>query len=407
MGLKFNLGKHSFSTSIGTKGLSLNVGTKGSFISAGIPGTGISYRKKISGHSEKQRRRHHTQNDEANEPIVVAGFILSSIIGGILFYTTEILWLSLLVTFGLLIFFISITAQQEGEKITDENNSAEPEPDNLFPNKFGLYPHEILVLYLLPDEEHYPKYWKDRYSITNLPEIIRSLKDRNFLTVHTPSNEDLLSACSVKELRETLNAHGLKTSRKKIDMIHLILENLSFEEINQLTISKEILPNHHYALTERGKEAIKDDEYILYSHRFKGDEFDIYSLNRRMEGDTRRYQKYIWQILTEKCSEHFKAKDFGSYRSTKFHLAEFFADQHDYFSALKSLAEVIYIDINDLDSTDIPPGIIARLCEYQENLSLDNEHLAAMLAEFFRESNFPAQSHSVDECVEITLRALS
>lgn len=50
-GVRLNISKSGFSTTIGGRGASVNVGKSGTYMNAGIPGTGLSMREKISGNS--------------------------------------------------------------------------------------------------------------------------------------------------------------------------------------------------------------------------------------------------------------------------------------------------------------------------------------------------------------------
>ena len=458
-GLKINFSKRGISASIGKKGLSFNVGTHGRFINAGIPNSSLSYRKKLIGRNNKRSRRHshsYGHNNEVASPIV-GGIVLGFIISLIILITTGHFWISMLPVFTMpIICTIALDKQGEEENIIETNKVPEipeiqeekitPEQqdidlNSLYPNKYGLYPHEILALYILPDENNYAKYWQDRYYINNLPELLRSLKDRGFMTIHFPTDEEILNLYSAADLRTILKNHGIKAPRKKLDMIQSVLKKISSKETQELITAKISLFRASYVLTEKGKEAIKDDEYILYTHKYKGDEFNIYSLNKLMKGDTLNYQKYIWQILNEKCSEYFKAKNFSAYRNTKLNMSDFFAIQQDYSLALKFIIEVIYIDISGLSNeyypssqkikiideyippcdtpcgdtpynyfllspSDIAPGIIGKLYEYQGKLNLNNTQLAVILAEYFQNINLPFQGFTINECVAITLHAL-
>ena len=52
-GVKVNISKSGFSTTIGPKGASVNVGKRGVFVNAGLPGTGIFMRERISAKNSK------------------------------------------------------------------------------------------------------------------------------------------------------------------------------------------------------------------------------------------------------------------------------------------------------------------------------------------------------------------
>jgi hypothetical protein len=54
-GVRINVGKHGFSTSVGPRGSSITIGKRGVYSNIGIPGTGISYRSKLGGTGSFQR----------------------------------------------------------------------------------------------------------------------------------------------------------------------------------------------------------------------------------------------------------------------------------------------------------------------------------------------------------------
>jgi len=67
-GVRVNFGKKGMSLSAGVRGASINIGSRGTYANVGIPGTGISYRRKVSGSSNKvaQRRQSAYQRELAS-----------------------------------------------------------------------------------------------------------------------------------------------------------------------------------------------------------------------------------------------------------------------------------------------------------------------------------------------------
>ena len=56
-GVRVNVSKSGFSTTVGAKGASINIGKKGVYANAGIPGTGVFMREKIVGGSSKTNQQ--------------------------------------------------------------------------------------------------------------------------------------------------------------------------------------------------------------------------------------------------------------------------------------------------------------------------------------------------------------
>lgn len=439
-GFKINVSRKGISSTISKKGFSINTGSHGTFINTNIPGTGISHRQKITGTT----RQKNNNKDSAIEGAILLGGIIGVIL--LVLFNSMILFLLPIFIVPLIIIFspegknnIQRTAPITNNentpevivnKITIENDNELVPVENmitsLYPNQYGLYPHEILALYLLPDKNNHPKYWFYRYNVQNLPELIQSLIDRNFMIISIPNEKEILEHYKIAELRNLLQQHGIKSHKKKEDIIQAILENIPHNEIKKFISTQQKNINPHYVLTELGQATIKDDEYVLYAHKHNYDEFDIYSLNKVMAGDTKNYKKYIMEIFTKKCAEHLKANQYSSYRNTKSHMSEFLAEEGHILQAIKALAEVIYIDINELSDSNYYPGddflnefylpvnslasgIIDRLCEYKEKLNLDNEQLTNILFEVFVYiSNYPTfHIFTETECVKITQYAMT
>ena len=444
-GTKLNVGKKNVSASFGGKGFSINTGTRGTFINASIPGTGISYRSKIF---KKGRRTKNTviKNSNNNEDIIEGSIMLGMIVGGILFWLSGSFILSLIP----IIFFVSVAIFAEHKESQDNSESKRissntPDTihvkieaqnheiisvqqimDSLYPNTYGLYPHEILALALYPkfklNDEHYPKYWWASYGVKDVNKLLNSLLSRGFykrpefLTI-----EETLQSYKVVDLQEIIKKHKLKSARKKADLIKTLLDNLSKEDI------EKIISEHSYdyfVISDLGEKAIQDDEYVLYTHRSRYNEFDVYSLNMHMKGDTQNFRKHIWQIFSEKIKQYLNNNNYGLYRNTRLHMSDFLAEENKFFEAIRTLAEVIYIDLNGITSGaypgsnteyflydndfymspySLPSGIIGRLCEYQEKTKIDDEKLSQILTECFSKISLPFHMFTLSECVQITL----
>lgn len=63
-GVRININRHGFSTTIGPRGANINIGPHGTFANASIPGTGVSYRTRIdNANSIRNRPRSPSYND--------------------------------------------------------------------------------------------------------------------------------------------------------------------------------------------------------------------------------------------------------------------------------------------------------------------------------------------------------
>ena len=303
----------------------------------------------------------------------------------------------------------------------------------LYPNQAGLYPHEILVLQIFNifpldnDNNSFPKYWWYQYGVKDVQKLINFLKDRGFIGYPEISSiEAFLYGLKVADLRDIIKQHALKTARKKSDMVQNILSGLSETDLAKLIPQS---PKNYYVITEKGKQAIKDDEYVLYAHRKsnRSEWIDVYTLNQEMHGDTRNYRYYVRRILDTKYIEGLKNNDYAMCTRARLQISEFFSEEEHFDEALKMIAEAIYLELSGtyldypgkkgesllnydpiytISIFTIPPGIINRLCYYQEKLQINNNVLAEILANTFSKISLPFHIFTEAECVQITLLSI-
>lgn len=302
----------------------------------------------------------------------------------------------------------------------------------LYPNQAGLYPHEILALQIfnifpLNDNNNFPKYWWYQYGVNDVQKLINSLKDRGFIGYpEALSIEEVLYRLKASDLRDILKQHAIKTARKKSDMIRAILSDLSETDLAKLIPQT---PKNCCVITEKGKQAIKDDEYVLYAHRksSRSEWINVYTLNQEMHGDTRNYRYYVRKILNTKYAEGLKNNNYAMCTSARLQTSELVSEEGHFNEALKIIAEVIYLELSgtyfdypgkkeesllNYDPTytismfTIPPGIIDRLCDYQEKLQINNDVLAEILFSAFSKISLPFHIFTETECVQITLLSI-
>ncbi|MBQ5671220.1 MAG: SAP domain-containing protein, partial [Oscillospiraceae bacterium] len=100
----------------------------------------------------------------------------------------------------------------------------------------GLYPHEILVLayaeMFYTEGNDYQRFWRDRYSITDVDEILHSLLERGFLT--KSSIIDTLQKKTVAALKEILSSNGLSLKGKKAELIQRLIDEIPMDELENL-----------------------------------------------------------------------------------------------------------------------------------------------------------------------------
>ncbi len=179
-------------------------------------------------------------------------------------------------------------------------------------SKHGLYPHEVLMLdyagsYFIGGNS-FQGFWWYKYGVRNVEDCLRSLLERGFLQVG--NLQSAIEKETVAVLKSELKNHGLKVSGKKSDLVQWLMAGVSHEDLNSRFVKRT------YQLTELGKEALEEEDYVPYIHRHPIENLDIWSLNKIIyEPPYMPYRDKIWGYLNKRSMEHFSARDFGLYRN--------------------------------------------------------------------------------------------
>lgn len=233
----------------------------------------------------------------------------------------------------------------------DEEQTLESRIRQAIPSQAGLYPHEILMLEYASTyktcENTFQNFWKWEYSVLEPQAVLESLFERGFIC-----HEDTSSALKhllVPDLKAMLSKIGEKTTGKKDDLINRILNVYSLDDLEQeLTI-------RNYALTEKGKEELKQNEYVLYLHRHHY--MSVWDMNNRLYRNNPSHLKYrdiIWGYFNEQSEMYFQNFDFGLYRNTRLSMHDFLIEEKKFKTALELLIEVISFDLSGLGNKDKP-----------------------------------------------------
>jgi hypothetical protein len=316
--------------------------------------------------------------------------------------------------------FIKVTTEII-PSVADDVVPSEKRIKDAIASKHGLYPHEVLVLdyagSFYKDSNTFQGFWWYRYGVRDVQKCLRSLLKRGFL-----QNGDLQSAVGLENtavLKEELKKHGLKVNGKKDELVQRLISEVSHEELN-FRFAKRT-----YQLTELGKQALEAEGYVPYIHRHTLEDLDIWSLNRIIhEPPYMPYRDKIWSYLNKRSMEHFTARDFGLYRNCRHHMSNFLMEENKVKDALGMLSEVVFYDLSGLgnnydpkylsifaesffpyeDSTaTMAPGITSAIMQCQEELSLSDDELRAIMLEQMKRLSAPLHLFTLEECVEIVL----
>lgn len=279
-----------------------------------------------------------------------------------------------------------------------------------------LEPRQILMLgyahIFTTDHDHYA-FWKHRYGITDMPTAIDELESQGFLQIGDRSVT--LEAATNAQLKDVLRQHGLKVSGKKADLVERLLESVPADELD------ERFPERRYQLTDLGKVAVEENEYIQYVHSNRQD-LDINVIAAvAAKNPGAQWRDLMWGYLNEKSTAHAAAKEWGFYRVMRFTMAEFLTEEHRWSDALGLMAEVVYIDLSgwnnntpptimaeyiapyDTSLLTLPPGVVQRLDEWAAKAGLDDDGLRSLMLERLRPVEAPFHFFTVEEVVRVAL----
>ena len=216
----------------------------------------------------------------------------------------------------------------------------------LYPSDKGLYPHEILLLHYAKTftygQKKYQNFWYYRYLIPNVQAVLHSLLDRGFLDLE--GLEDRLNSHTLKELKPLLEKKGLKTSRRKADIVRMIIDNYEFHEIPKKFASDK---NAHYVLTEIGRNELINNQYVIFAH--KNASVSLEKLNHVVVKEKRDYMRAVKESLKQKAEQSIKNKwRYNRYWVKRY--AEVCADAGDFEEGMRYLCASIALDLNIINS---------------------------------------------------------
>lgn len=285
----------------------------------------------------------------------------------------------------------------------------------------GLYPHEVLVLsyaHKFCDKgNEFQGFWWYKYGIRNVQAVLNSLSSRAL--IQQGSIGDAVNMKKLPEIKEELQKHGLKVSGKKADLVKRLTDSVDDNELSA------VFTKRPYSLTEQGTQILKKYEWIPYIHSHMIEDLDIWNLTELVQ--TPPYMKYrdkIWGYMNKRGMEHFSNRNYGLYRSNRFAMSEFVAEEGKTTEAFSLLSEVVAYDLSGLSNgfrmelidiyadsffpyessiVTMAPGITVRIQKYGDELGWSETELKTHLISEFNKFKLPFQLFSVEECAEIVL----
>lgn len=299
---------------------------------------------------------------------------------------------------------------------------AKQEPKKQFegvPNKQGLYPSELLLLYYAPkyyvDSDSFPSFWNYQYGIENVKSCLENLVNKGFLKKEMDLQMNL-NDLKVVDLKNLLKDNSLPVTGKKDDLVKRIIEQISLDSLNAN------LKKLRFLRTESGEQALCDAAYLEYLDKNNLNEVSIFEMSKFVQLMPQvDFRKGVVEILTEKIKKFAASGDYGLCRNCKLCLHEFYYVEKQYKDAYYSLLDVIFLDINDFlgngfDKSSLPlhldyffgsehPKIVeyafSRMTELQSFLNISDEQLCENMKEHWFGFQIPYHILSVEECAKI------
>ena len=237
---------------------------------------------------------------------------------------------------------------------------------NLKPTCDGLYPHEVLALSYAAEyaegEEPSQSFWWDRYGVSSVQSVFRSLFQRGYILLGGPA--DSVCSGSMRELKEMLQARDLKVSGSKDVLAQRLIDNVSREELSRL------FPRRMYKLTKKGRNILAKYEHIPYIHYHPMIiELDIYSLDDLMQTlPYLPFREKILEFLNRQGQRYIEAGSFGSFRGILRNMFDLTRENGNYDVAFGIVCELLAYGLSGLDNNSSPlptPGVSDWMNEYR------------------------------------------
>ena len=312
----------------------------------------------------------------------------------------------------------------------------EPTPLNILlksatPSKQGLYPHEILMLEYAPrfktSNNQFQNFWYWQYSVTDPQSVLDSLLERGFI-----KKGDLKSALEklkLPEIKEELKQLNQKVTGKKSELIDRLINSADLSVLNKKYSER------YYALTSKGEQELKENQYVSYLHRNRY--MTVWEMNQRIAQTHYPFKDILLEYFTEQSNIHFQNFDFGLYSNDCLNIYKLLMEKNNTKTAFHMLCELLLLDLSGLSNNDdylfeckdsnpelyleiyrlrfqyffpyekstliIPPAVLSWFQEMQAILGLDDNDYKKAIMKELQVVHLPYQIFTNEECVDIII----
>ena len=292
--------------------------------------------------------------------------------------------------------------------------------ESAIPSARGLYPPEILMLDYAPhyksNEDSFQQFW-GWYAVEDPLQLLHSLEERGFL--ENAGLETTLNKLTIPEIKELLRSYNLRRTGAKAVLIQNLLDGVARSTLEGL------FPYHWYRLTDAGRQELEENEYILFMHRSRLYDPDIWGLNRLTGDAPAEYMSRLKQYYVQKAKTEFEQWHFDQSFLALHGLAQLVQQEGSLESAFDLYAKYLYLmasnvsslsayfsveqwdefvkfsDIAFSPSSALAPGIIDEMLKIKEALHWPDDEFVRRIALALDNVDLPRSLFEKGDFVEL------
>lgn len=206
----------------------------------------------------------------------------------------------------------------------------------------GLTPQEVVLISYAEsyrvNERKFPLFWSYQYGIDDVAGKLLDLEEKGFIEIGKSSTA--MKYCKASDLKKFLSEQGLVAKGKKEELIAKI------EAEVEPSIIDAAFPDRTFAVTEKGQEALRENEGILLIHRLPVCGLDAWSMAKLAEENKGKSPgDIIWSYSNELILQYAKEEDYAGLIATYRDMARLLAEECDYRQAIHTLCIAISYEL--------------------------------------------------------------
>lgn len=188
-----------------------------------------------------------------------------------------------------------------------------------------------------------PQYYQDTAFGRNVGPALQRLLDGGFLTLGTP--EQRVSLKTVPELKAILADKELKTTGKKAELVHRVLDNFDPDELD------DIFPVNVYQITDKGWDALEPYSIIEESKQHLLDLPYYRLMNEKQKHPDEEDKVIIVRMLSEDIQKCYQTQDKFQYGLVMGKMARYLYEVDEPASSFECYALAFFVRSAELSSS--------------------------------------------------------